>query len=131
MRFKYKEKCASAKRLAQAEKMRRMFPNRIPVIMEKAPRARLINLNKKKYLIPSLLTVRQCYILIRRNMKLSPKVPLFFFIDGMIPPKKATMGFLYQEHREHDKLFAIPYKYWENTTCNTRLTNLKPGDFDQ
>lgn len=64
--------------------------------MEKAPKARIGDLDKKKYLVPSDLTVGQFYFLIRKRIHLRPEDALFFFVNNVIPPTSATMGSLYQ-----------------------------------
>lgn len=66
------------------------------MIVEKAPRARIGDLDKKKYLVPSDLTVGQFYFLIRKRIHLRPEDALFFFVNNVIPPTSATMGSLYQ-----------------------------------
>ena len=70
-----------------------IFPQ---VIVEKAPKARIGDLDKKKYLVPSDLTVGQFYFLIRKRIHLRPEDALFFFVNNVIPPTSATMGTLYQ-----------------------------------
>lgn len=70
------------------------FPKQ--VIVEKAPKARIGDLDKKKYLVPSDLTVGQFYFLIRKRIHLRPEDALFFFVNNVIPPTSATMGNLYQ-----------------------------------
>lgn len=64
--------------------------------MEKAPKARIGDLDKKKYLVPSDLTVGQFYFLIRKRIHLRPEDALFFFVNNVIPPTSAAMGCLYQ-----------------------------------
>ena len=66
------------------------------VIVEKAPKARIGDLDKKKYLVPSDLTIGQFYFLIRKRIHLRPEDALFFFVNNVIPPTSATMGALYQ-----------------------------------
>jgi len=66
------------------------------VIVEKSPKARVADLDKKKYLVPSDLTVGQFYFLIRKRIHLRPEDALFFFVNNVIPPTSATMGTLYQ-----------------------------------
>lgn len=66
------------------------------MIVEKAPKARIGDLDKKKYLVPSDLTVGQFYFLIRKRIHLRPEDALFFFVNNVIPPTSATMGTLYQ-----------------------------------
>nr|CAD7572998.1 unnamed protein product [Timema californicum] len=106
MKFQYKEEHAFEKRKAEGEKIRRKYPERVPVsnykatltsvIVEKAPKARIGDLDKKKYLVPSDLTVGQFYFLIRKRIHLRPEDALFFFVNNVIPPTSATMGSLYQ-----------------------------------
>ena len=57
--FCLKEEHPYEKRRAEGEKIRRKYPDRVPVIVEKAPKARIGDLDKKKYLVPSDLTVGQ------------------------------------------------------------------------
>ncbi|NXX49908.1 GBRAP protein, partial [Tricholaema leucomelas] len=75
------------------------------VIVEKAPKARIGDLDKKKYLGSSLCTpsppspppaVGQFYFLIRKRIHLRAEDALFFFVNNVIPPTSATMGQLYQ-----------------------------------
>uniref|UniRef100_A0A0N5AA83 Gamma-aminobutyric acid receptor-associated protein n=1 Tax=Syphacia muris TaxID=451379 RepID=A0A0N5AA83_9BILA len=79
------------------------------VIVEKAPKARLKDLDKKKYLVPSDLTVGQFYFLIRKRIQLRPEDALFFFVNNVIPPTMTTMGQLYQDHHEEDQFLYIAY----------------------
>ena len=96
MKWQYKEEHPFEKRRTEGEKIRRKYPDRVPVIVEKAPKARIGDLDKKKYLVPSDLTVGQFYFLIRKRISLRPEDALFFFVNNVIPPTSATMGSLYQ-----------------------------------
>merc|ERR1712107_971115 len=96
MKWQYKEEHPFEKRRAEGEKIRRKYPGRVPVIVEKSPKARIGDLDKKKYLVPSDLTVGQFYFLIRKRISLRPEDALFFFVNNVIPPTSATMGSLYQ-----------------------------------
>lgn len=109
MKFQYKEEHSFEKRKTEGEKIRRKYPDRVPVIVEKAPKARLGDLDKKKYLVPSDLTVGQFYFLIRKRIHLRPEDALFFFVNNVIPPTSATMGSLYQEHHDEDFFLYIAF----------------------
>ncbi|KAG5885837.1 hypothetical protein JTB14_032032 [Gonioctena quinquepunctata] len=109
MKFLYKEEHPFEKRKLEGEKIRRKYPDRVPVIVEKAPKARIGDVDKKKYLVPSDLTVGQFYFLIRKRIHLRPEDALFFFVNNVIPPTSATMGSLYQEHHEEDFFLYIAY----------------------
>merc|ERR1712107_723168 len=86
MKWQYKEEHPFEKRRAEGEKIRRKYPDRVPVIVEKSPKARIGDLDKKKYLVPSDLTVGQFYFLIRKRISLRPEDALFFFVNNVIPP---------------------------------------------
>jgi len=109
MKWLYKEENPFEKRRAEGEKIRKKYPDRIPVIVEKAPKSRLRDLDKKKYLVPSDLTVGQFYFLIRKRIHLRPEDALFFFVNNVIPQTMATMGQLYQDHHEEDLFLYIAY----------------------
>jgi len=67
------------------------------VIVQRAPRSKLVELDKKKYLAPPELTVGQFHAVIRRRIRLQPHEALFFFAaDNTVPPVSATMGQLYE-----------------------------------
>ncbi|XP_007469560.1 PREDICTED: gamma-aminobutyric acid receptor-associated protein-like 1 [Lipotes vexillifer] len=56
MKFQYKEDHPFEYRKKEGEKIRKKYPDRVPVIVEKAPKARVPDLDKRKYLVPSDLT---------------------------------------------------------------------------
>lgn len=89
----------------------------LQVIVEKAPKARIGDLDKKKYLVPSDLTVGQFYFLIRKRIYLRPEDALFFFVNNVIPPTSATMGSLYQVKYRH----FHPSDHFRNVS-NSNLT---------
>lgn len=109
MKFEYKEEHTFEKRRAEGEKIRKKYPDRVPVIVEKAPKSRIGSLDKKKYLVPSELSVGQFYYLIRKRIQLQATDALFFFVNNAIPPTSATMGSLYQEHHEEDFFLYVAY----------------------
>ncbi|XP_014795539.1 PREDICTED: gamma-aminobutyric acid receptor-associated protein-like 1 [Calidris pugnax] len=81
----------------------------LQVIVEKAPKARVPDLDKRKYLVPSDLTVGQFYFLIRKRIHLRPEDALFFFVNNTIPPTSATMGQLYEDNHEEDYFLYVAY----------------------
>ncbi|CAH1800559.1 unnamed protein product [Owenia fusiformis] len=109
MNWKYKEEHPFEKRKAEGEKMRKKYPDRVPVIVEKEPKARVADLDKKKYLVPSDLTIGQFYFLIRRRINLKPEEALFFFVNNVIPSTSALMNALYQKYREEDSFLYITF----------------------
>ncbi|KNZ53904.1 hypothetical protein VP01_3101g2 [Puccinia sorghi] len=99
MRSKFKDEHPFEKRKAEAERIRQKYPDRIPVICEKADRTDIPTIDKKKYLVPSDLTVGQFVYVIRKRIKLAPEKAIFIFVDEVLPPTAALMSAIYEEHK--------------------------------
>uniref|UniRef100_A0A670ZQ17 GABA type A receptor associated protein like 1 n=1 Tax=Pseudonaja textilis TaxID=8673 RepID=A0A670ZQ17_PSETE len=108
MKFVYKEEHPFEKCRSEGEKIWKNYPDRVPVIVEKVPKAQIGDLDKK-YLVPSNLTVGQFYFRIRKRIYLRAEDALFFFVNVIPPPTSATMGQLYQERHEEDFFLYIAY----------------------
>ncbi|MBN3284916.1 GBRAP protein, partial [Polyodon spathula] len=109
MNWQYKRSLPFEVRRAEGEKIRAKYPDKIPIIVEKAPKSRVAELDKKKYLVPSDLTVGQFCFLIRKRIELRSEEALFFFVNNVLPPSSATMGQVYEEHHEEDFFLYLAY----------------------
>ncbi|KAK2844720.1 hypothetical protein Q5P01_011379 [Channa striata] len=96
-------------RRAEGERVRAKHPDKIPIIVERAPRSRAPELDKKKYLVPSDLTVGQLCFLIRQRVSLRPEEALFFFVHNSLPPSSSTLSAVYEEHHEEDLFLYMTY----------------------
>ncbi|ESQ44014.1 hypothetical protein EUTSA_v10006314mg [Eutrema salsugineum] len=85
------------KRKAEALRIREKYPDRVPVIVEKAEKSDIPNIDKKKFLVPADLTIGQFVYVIRKRIQLSAEKAIFIFVDNVLPPteKKEEDGFLY------------------------------------
>lgn len=121
MKWEFKEEKSFERRREEGERIRKKYPDRVPIIVEKAPKSRISDLDKRKYLVPNDLTVGQFYFLIRKRIQLRAEDALFFFVNNQIPPTSATIGALYQEHADEDKFLYIAYSdesvYGSNGEC--------------
>jgi GABA(A) receptor-associated protein len=77
--------------------------------VERAPKSRIADLDKTKYLVPQDLTIGQFYFLIRKRIQLRAEEALFFFINNQIPPTSQTIAQLYEAHADEDKFLYIAY----------------------
>ncbi|RKP05965.1 autophagy protein Atg8 ubiquitin like protein [Thamnocephalis sphaerospora] len=114
MRSKFKDEHPFEKRKAEAERIRQKYPDRIPVICEKAERSDIATIDKKKYLVPADLTVGQFVYVIRKRIKLSSEKAIFIFVNDVLPPTAALMSAVYEEHKDEDGFLYITYS-GENT----------------
>ncbi|KAJ2743694.1 ubiquitin-like protein atg8 [Coemansia sp. BCRC 34301] len=114
MKSKFQLEHAFEKRRAEAERIRQKYPDRIPVICEKVEKSDITTIDKKKYLVPSDLTVGQFVYVIRKRIKLSPEKAIFIFVNEVLPPTAALMSAVYEEHQDPDGFLYITYS-GENT----------------
>mmetsp|Transcript_65078 Transcript_65078/g.179837 ORF Transcript_65078/g.179837 Transcript_65078/m.179837 type:complete len:175 (+) Transcript_65078:40-564(+) len=105
----FKEEHPLEKRKSEAERIRAKYPDRVPVICEKADRSDIPDIDKKKYLVPADLTVGQFHYVIRKRIKLAPEKALFLFCSNSIPPNAALMSTVYEEQKDEDGFLYIQY----------------------
>ncbi|KAF5957479.1 hypothetical protein HYC85_004704 [Camellia sinensis] len=128
----FKQEHDFEKRRAEAARIREKYSDRIPirywvdekyaqssphwigVIVEKAERSDIPNIDKKKYLVPADLTVGQFVYVIRKRIKLSAEKAIFIFVDNILPPTGAIMSTIYDEKKDEDGFLYVTYS-GENT----------------
>ncbi|CAJ0915905.1 7989_t:CDS:2 [Entrophospora sp. SA101] len=114
MKSKFKNEHPFEKRKGEAEKIRIKYPDRIPVICEKAEKSDIATIDKKKYLVPADLTVGQFVYVIRKRIKLSSEKAIFIFVGEVLPPTAALMSNVYEEYKDKDGFLYVTYS-GENT----------------
>eukprot|EP00475_Leptophrys_vorax_P010085 TRINITY_DN1675_c0_g1_i3.p2 TRINITY_DN1675_c0_g1~~TRINITY_DN1675_c0_g1_i3.p2 ORF type:complete len:123 (-),score=12.98 TRINITY_DN1675_c0_g1_i3:400-768(-) len=110
----FKKQHTLDKRKTEADRIRTKYPDRIPVIVERARRSKIPDIDKKKYLVPSDLPISSFLTVIRKRIKLSPEHAMFLFVGSTIPPSVALMSAVYDEHKDEDGFLYITYS-GENT----------------
>ncbi|KAJ4982012.1 hypothetical protein NE237_032849 [Protea cynaroides] len=102
------------RRQAEAARIREKYPDRIPVIVEKAEKSDIPDIDKKKYLVPADLTVGQFVYVVRKRIKLSAEKAIFIFVKNILPPTAAMMSAIYEENKDEDGFLYMTYS-GENT----------------
>jgi GABA(A) receptor-associated protein len=97
------------KRKEEARRIRSKYPNRIPVIVEKAKNSQIPDIDKCKYLVPDDLTIGQFVYVVRKRIKLTPEQAIFIFVDNTLPPTSSLMSQLYKEHKNEDGFVYVLY----------------------
>ncbi|CAH8326658.1 unnamed protein product [Eruca vesicaria subsp. sativa] len=110
----FKQEHPLEKRQAEASRIRDKYPDRIPVIVERAEKSDVPDIDKKKYLVPADLTVGQFVYVVRKRIKLSPEKAIFIFVKNILPPTAAIMSSVYEEHKDEDGFLYMSYS-GENT----------------
>lgn len=96
----FKERFPFNKRVEEATRIMEKYPDRIPVIVEKASSSDIPEIDKHKYLVPKDLTVSQFIYVIRKRIKLQPEQAIFIFINNSLPPASSLMSQMYEEHAD-------------------------------
>merc|ERR1712224_934219 len=108
----FKEEHPFEKRKSEAARILGKYPDRIPVICEKATNSStdsIPDIDKKKYLVPADLTVGQFHYVIRKRIKLSPENALFLFCQNKIPPNGTLMSTVYEDSKDEDGFMYVEY----------------------
>ncbi|CEP01388.1 Autophagy-related protein [Plasmodiophora brassicae] len=113
----YVEQFTFEERQTESQRIRDKYPDRIPVICEKSPKSDISDIDKKKYLVPSDLTVGQFVYVIRKRIKLEPEKGIFIFVNNTLPSTSALMSKIYEEQKSPDGFLYVTYS-GENTFGN-------------
>ena len=98
------------KRKAESIRIRAKYPDRIPVIAEKAPKSDIVAIDKNRFLVPHDLTVGQFVYVIRKRIRLTPEKAIYVFVNNKtLPPTAALMSQIYKEHHSEDGFLYIVY----------------------
>ncbi len=114
MKSQFKDEYPFEQRKKEADNIRLKYPDRIPCIVERAYKSDINLIDKKKYLVPSDLTLGQFINVIRKRIKLSPEKAIFVFINNVIPQSSSLISQIYAEHKNEDGFLYIVYSS-ENT----------------
>jgi GABA(A) receptor-associated protein len=113
-KISFKSKTSFEKRKQESGRILLKYPDRIPVIVEKAKNTDVPTIDKDKYLVPSDLTVGQFVYVIRKRIKLEPEKAIFLFINNTLPPTAALLSQIYKELSDKDGFLYVEYS-GENT----------------
>lgn len=111
----FKDTNTFEKRCEESARIRKKYPTRIPVIVEKDLREKsLPQISRKKYLVPQDLSVGEFMFVIRKRIKLAPEKSIYLFINGSLQNTSANLCQVYEEHKDKDGFLYILY-YGEST----------------
>lgn len=111
MMIDFKDKYTLKERKEESLKIRKKYPDRIPIIVKIGPN---MILDKNKYIVPKDLSIGQFIYVLRKRMKLPPEKAVFIFINGVLPPTSSFIEQIYNKYMEDDG-FLYMYFCGENT----------------
>jgi len=119
---KFKDQHPFDKRKAESARIRTKYPDRIPVIAEKSASSTIPDIDKKKYLVPSDLTMGQFVYVIRKRIKLAPDAAIFIFVNNTLPPAAELMSKIYKDQADEDGFLYVTYSGESTFGKQTALT---------
>lgn len=108
------------KRSAEARRILAKYPDRIPVICEKAPRSDLPDIDKKKFLVPDTMLCGQFKYIIHKHINqtasssLTSEQTIYLFVGNTLPKTGSQISEVYDQHKADDGFLYITYSA-ENT----------------
>ena len=113
----FRKQYSFEQRYEEAHRVLHKYPGRIPVICERDPRnTNLPPDKKKKFLIPSDMTIGQFVFVVRQRVKLAPEKAIFLFItqtksDGskstMLAPTSQCFDRVYFDCKDSDGFLYV------------------------
>ncbi len=106
----FKSRIPFNKRLEESRLIKGRYPERIPIICERASRNADVPLIAKcKFLAPAQMTIGQFMYVIRRNLSLPPEKALFLFVGTSLPTTQTLVRELYSDFVDEDGFLYIKY----------------------
>ena len=106
----FKSQYNQTAREEESKRVQARYPDRIPVVCERASSDRLLqDIDKVKYLVPSDLTMGQFTYVVRKRIKLSPEHAIFLMVDGRMLPTSLSMTSVYDEYKDKDGFLYVSY----------------------
>ncbi|CAM6065538.1 unnamed protein product [Sphagnum tenellum] len=105
----FKRTHTAEERAAEAARMRLKYPDRIPVIVEKASHTDMPDMDKNKFLVPEEVTVGQFVHIIGKRLHLRAGQALFVFVGNVLPPTASLLASIYHEYKDADGFLYISY----------------------
>jgi GABA(A) receptor-associated protein len=107
--MRFQQEYTFTQRKEQSERILSKYPERIPVICEKSNRSKILELDKKKYLVPGDFTCGQFVYIIRKRLSLPAEKAIFLYIGNCIPPSASCLLDVYNQYKDQDGFLYIQY----------------------
>lgn len=106
----FKQRVPLEKRMEESARIFDRYPDRIPVICERAASNTTVpEMDKAKFLVPRDLTVQHFQYVVRKRIELEADQAIFMFINGSIAPNSEPIARVYSQHSDEDGFLYITY----------------------
>jgi GABA(A) receptor-associated protein len=106
----FQQKHSYNSRKEQSEAVIKKYPDRVPVIIERAKGSKLDMHDKIRFLVPNTLTLSQLLFIVRKRIKLDNKESIFMIVeDGTLVPANWTIEQIYYRYKNIDGFLYMNY----------------------
>lgn len=97
-------------RKAEYENMKKKYPTRTCIYLERTSGSKLPDIDKNKFLVPNDLSVGQMMHVIRKRLTIDSTKAIFLFTErNTVPVTSQTIGSLYKECANADGFLYLTY----------------------
>ena len=135
--FKFKLDLSLQQRIAESQRIKTKYSDRLPVIVEKssAASATLPDLDRNKYLVPGELNVGQFMYVIRKRLEMPSNEALYLLTSkGSMPSSSTLMSEIYAQLKDPDGFLYMTYSgenVFGTPTLNPLLKQATPPSFNE
>ena len=104
----FRQKYTLEARKEESKRILSKYPDRIPVICERANN-NIKDLEKKKYLIPNDLKMIDFLMVVRRRLQLPAHQSIFVFVNDKLINGSEMMSKIYQQEMDEDGFLYVMY----------------------
>lgn len=107
----FKQRRSFEIRKLEVDNIRKKFPNKIPVVVERYQReVNLPIMDKTKFLVPNELTIMNFAIIIKNRLRVPSSRAFYFVVNNQsLASTSKTISELYKEHRDEDGFLYMTY----------------------
>ena len=110
----FKVKFTEEYRINECKRIINKYPERIPIIVCKDKKCKLVDIDKQKFLVPRDMNLGQFIYIIRKRIKLDPNEALFVLVNNNLIPGNKVLNEVYENNKDHDGFLYVTYSS-ENT----------------
>jgi len=89
-------------RLKESQKVFSLYPNRLPIVIDKKEHSRAPTIDKHKFLVPKDLNFGQFQYIIRKRLALDSRQSLFMFANNTMVMPTQDVTQLYTSFKSND-----------------------------
>lgn len=111
MVLSYKKEFSFDQRKKETSKIKKDYPDRLPIICEKSnTQVNAPNISKRKFLVPTDMTIGQFIFSIKQQINITKEQAIFILVeDSFIPSTSSMMFQIYQDYCHADGYLYITY----------------------